>query len=161
MYSIIIYITKILVETDKKGWDFWGWDFWESQTGNCPETWRNTLWWPEIDPARGGSHSDDRKSTQDMAEHTLLTGNWPRTVRNTLCRPKNDHRCGRTHSADLKLTQDLEEHTLPTENWSGEVWEARSALKDIPNIQWRWGTISAKRVSALRFFMKLSERLKF
>ena len=64
----------------------------------------NTLCRLEIDPGRGGTHSADRKSTQDVAEHTQLTGNLPRTWRNTLCRPKSDLGRGGTHSADRKST---------------------------------------------------------
>ena len=37
--------------------------------------WRNRLCRPEIDPGHGGTHSANRKSTQDVAEHTLPTGN--------------------------------------------------------------------------------------
>ena len=33
--------------------------------------WRNTLCQPEIDPGRGGTHSDDRKSTWDVVEYTF------------------------------------------------------------------------------------------
>ena len=47
----------------------------------------NTLCRLEIDPGRGGTHSADRKSTRDVAEHTLPIGNRPGKWQNTLCRP--------------------------------------------------------------------------
>ena len=47
--------------------------------GNWPGTQQNTLWRPEIDPGCGGTHSANRKSTQNVVDHTLMTGNRPGT----------------------------------------------------------------------------------
>ena len=53
-------------------------------TGNRAGTWWNTLCWPEIDPGRGGTHSDDQKLTRDVKKHTLKTRNRPRRGREWL-----------------------------------------------------------------------------
>ena len=91
--------------------------------------WRNTLCQPKIDPGCGRTHSADRKSTWDVAEHTQLTINQPgrggthsadrkliwEVAEQTL---PTRYRLGRggTHYADRKLTQDMAEHTLLTGN---------------------------------------------
>ena len=92
---------------------------------------QNTLSRPENDQGHGGTHSANRKSTRDVAEHTLPTGNRSGTWRNTLCwleinlgrggthstdRKPTMKRDG-THTADWKSTRDMAEHTLQTGNW--------------------------------------------
>ena len=72
-------------------------------TGNGPGTWRNTLYRPENDQGRGGTHSTDRKLTRDMTEHTLPTEKRPGTWRNTLFRQIIDPGRGRTQSAKWNL----------------------------------------------------------
>ena len=74
-------------------------------TGNGPRIWQcieqKLL---QIDPGHGGTHSVDRKSTQDMAEHTLPIKNRPRLWWNTYCQPEFHLGHGGTPSADWKLT---------------------------------------------------------
>ena len=98
--------------------------YWTKVISNWPGTWRNILCRPKIDPGRGGTHSANPKSTQDMAEHPLPTGNWPGTWRNTPYWPEIDQGRAGTHSADLKSTRDAAEHTLPTGNRPG-TWRHR------------------------------------
>ena len=62
----------------------------------------NTLCRLEIDPGRGGTHSADRKSTRDVAEHTLPT--------------RNQSRLGGTHSGDRISIREVAEQTLPAGN---------------------------------------------
>ena len=61
---------------------------------DCCDTIENHAYWNletlPIDPGRFGTHSADRISTQDAAEHILPTENCPGTRQNILCQPEID-----------------------------------------------------------------------
>ena len=76
----------------------------------------------QIDPGLGGTHSVDRKLTQDMAEHTLPIKNRPRPWQNTFCQLEFHLGHGGTPSSAQNLTWDAAEHPLPTVNLPRTWW---------------------------------------